>query len=222
MRIPLLATAALMMVPLSVYALENPRPTTKPTTNPLAQINDELLSKHLMQLTGPEDEATRATRRIDACMARASERLAQENDPGRTTQQIQDQIIKDIDELIELSRKQGDRPPSTKPSTKPTEGVAKPTETIGVKPENQNSNKPGPPKIGTGAHNSAAYSARASGSDNSTSSGDIRETATGWGRISNRIRDDIMQSVGDDILDKYYKLTTDYYRAIATRATERR
>lgn len=50
----------------------------------------------------------------------------------------------------------------------------------------------------------------------------MKETADQWGQVSPRLHDAVLEGAGEKVPEKYRKMVQDYYRSLATKATERK
>jgi hypothetical protein len=178
--------------------------------------NDELDKNLLDDKPAAEKEETQAGL-IGDRMARSRQRLAINTDPGKVTQIIQDRILQDFDVLIDQARQQQAElrnPP--KNSQKPQQ-QSKPSDQI-AKAENQGK-KPGQAK--PSANPAQVSSANAPGNAAADLSKEIKESLTEWGQVTPRLRDAQIEGSSETIIEQYRKLTEDYYRSLATKATER-
>jgi hypothetical protein len=155
-------------------------------------------------------------------MARSRQRLALNNDPGKTTQVIQDRILLDLDSLIDQSRKQASAMAAAQPGSQPGQKMQQP------KSGRQVADVQAKGSIKGEAHN------RTSGTNpkpNSVSPGqaginedlskEIKESAAEWGRISPRTRNAVIEGADEQIIEKYRKYVEDYYKGVAVKGTER-
>jgi hypothetical protein len=154
-------------------------------------------------------------------MARSRQRLALNNDPGKTTQIIQDRILLDLDSLIDQSRKQASASAAAQPGSQPGQKMQQP------KSGRQVADVQAKGSIKGEAHN------RTSGTNpkpNSVSPGqaginedlskEIKESAAEWGRISPRTRNAVIEGADEQIIEKYRKYVEDYYKGVAIKGTE--
>ena len=51
---------------------------------------------------------------------------------------------------------------------------------------------------------------------------DLKETAENWGQVSPRLKDAVVEGASEKVPEKYRNLVQDYYRSLATKATERK
>jgi len=175
-------------------------------------------------LTDKDEQATKQvdkeTGQVGDRMARSRQRLALDNDPGKVTQLIQDKILGDLDVLIEQARKQECQPGTGKQKPQMAQGQ-KPREIGNQQAQAQNQgSKPGQRSA---AGRSPAQNSNAAGPPLTSTdvSQDIRSTMKEWGGLTPRQRDAIIEGAGDTIIEKYKPLIDDYYRSLATKATEK-
>ncbi|MBC7784890.1 MAG: hypothetical protein H7144_13715, partial [Burkholderiales bacterium] len=145
-------------------------------------------------------------RLVGTRMARSRQRLAINADPGKVTQEIQGRIIKDMDKLIDQACK------AQSQQTKQGSG-----QMAGKKPDGAQA-----PSQGTSTASSAAKAADAKTNTNSAGAGskpqglkDIRESAAEWGAVTPRMRDAVIESKGETVVEQYRKLIEDYYSALS-------
>lgn len=142
-------------------------------------------------------------------MTRSGVRLSEEQDPGKVTQAVQERILITLDKLVDQARRQQRQASSSSSSSSSQQAKADPNA------------QPGETGNSTGSE-AAAKSEVRPGSKPPEPTGDIRETAKDWGGISQRDRQAIIESSGENILEKYRQLTEEYYRALSNKATENR
>ncbi len=149
-------------------------------------------------------------------MSRSGQRLALRNDPGMTTQEIQKRIIMDLEKMADDARQSSS---SASGQPKPGEGKQpKPGE--GEQADNQGTGKPGKGSM-KGGNTAAAKSTMVAGPGGTGPTTDIRQTAKTWGELTPRMRDAVMEGSSESIIEKYRQLTMDYYRNMASKASER-
>jgi hypothetical protein len=153
-------------------------------------------------------------------MGRSRQRLALNNDPGEVTQVIQGKIIETLDQLIELSRQQ--QMQSQNPQqAKNNQGQKQPSKALGqARLAQQNANQQGKkPGVQTGGQNPAAQSTRNQGEvKDADLSQELRESTKEWGVLTARQREAIIESKGDQVIEKYRGLVEDYYRELSKKA----
>ena len=146
-------------------------------------------------------------------MTRSQVRLGEDQDPGKVTQVVQQKIVDALDRFIDEAKKSQQQQQASSQSESEQEG----------KPDPNSKPKPGDPSPGKpGGQTAAAKSQISPGGNPPSPTGDIRETAKDWGGISQRDRQAIIESAGENIIEKYRTLTEEYYRALSVKATENR
>jgi hypothetical protein len=159
-----------------------------------------------------DDQLAQDMKTVGQRMARSKQRLALDHDPGKTTQLIQERILKNLDHLIELSRQQ-------QAQMKPGKGkggqAQKPQ--VAVKPQEGGESKPNQGKQPAGSEKLSPGQ-----KPNPDTSKDIREQASEWGHLTPRERDAIIEGTNDTIIPKYKRLTEDYYEAMGKKGSEQR
>ena len=150
-------------------------------------------------------------------MARSRQRLAIKNDPGKTTQLIQERILIDLDTLIDQAKKQA-------AACKPGPGKGKPGEQMAkAQADRQVADIKGQQaRNKTSGQNPKQQSVAPgqAGRDQDLSQ-KIEETAAEWGKISPRTRRAVQEGADEQIVEKYRRYVEDYYRGMATRGAER-
>jgi hypothetical protein len=186
-------------------------------------VDNQEIDKSL--LNDKTDEAATAkvdkeTGQIGDRLARIRQRLALDNDPGKVTQLIEKKVLGDLDVLIEEARKQ-EAQGKPDPNQKPQLAQGQQPRQIGNKmnqPSNQGKQGSSSKAGATPANNSNAAGPALSGTDVSQ---DIQSNMKEWGGLTPRQRDAIIEGSGDTVIEKYKPLVDDYYRSLATKATER-
>ena len=166
----------------------------------------------------PGDKTEKEMAKIGDRMARSRQRLALNQDAGKVTQIIQDRIVTDFDGLIAKAKEQQKNAQSKPGSGKP-QGPPKP-QLVKGKPQNEGKNKPGQaaPKPGQ----EAAQDSNAGPPGQQANLGkDIRSTAQDWGATTPRVRDAIIEGANEDVVETYRKLSEDYWRGLAEKASEK-
>jgi hypothetical protein len=152
-------------------------------------------------------------------MARSRQRLALNNDPGRTTQIIQEKIILDIDKLIQQAQKQS-RMAQGSPKPGQGQGMKQPGQGQVKNAGNEGQKQPGQRSTqgATAAAQSSSPGAEARQQDLSSQ---IKQSAAEWGKISPRSRGAVAEGASENPIEKYRQYIDDYYKGVATRGTER-
>jgi hypothetical protein len=184
------------------------------------QIEDQELEKNLLEDKPAEEKAQKDIGLVGDRMARSQQRLASKYDPGTTTQKIQDRIVKNMNDLIEEARQQQQQMASQSQPGKPQQGAPKPGD-ADAQAQNQG-RQPGQQSQPNHASTPASGDkATASAENNADLAKELKETAENWGQISPRLHDAVIEGANEKVPDKYRSLVEDYYRSLATKATEK-
>lgn len=184
-------------------------------------IENQELDDFLKNGKTSDDQLADDVKLVGQRMARSRQRLALDNDPGKTTQAIQDRILKNLDHLIQLARQQeaqarqqpGNRPGQGQQARKPQQG-----QDLGLQNTGKQGNQSKPNRSSNGAQTE-----RGGGTQDNTASGqDIRGKDSEWGSLTPRIRDAIIEGMTDKTIEKYEKLTRDYYESMSKKGSEER
>src|SRR5204862_1726493 len=177
------------------------------------QVENQELDKELLTGEAKAEKTDKQVNRVGDRMARSRQRLALNNDPGKTTQIIQDRILQDMDILIEQARRQM----AQARNAKPQEGDPQQAQS---KPNNQQANNQAAQQQ-PGSTTPAQTSRNTGGVATSAQPGkDLKGDGQEWGQISPRLRDAVMEGANDQMIEEYRKLIEDYKQAVATKATE--
>lgn len=151
-------------------------------------------------------------------MARSRQRLALNNDPGKTTQEIQKRIVEGMDDMIKLSQKQQQQMQQQASKQRQKGQQPKPG-------EQQPGQQPGGPQEANGQQNgqrqengknSAAESVLTEGGDPRLDiSRELKEKLEEWGAITPRARQAVLEGRSEKPVEKYRKLIEDYNKGIA-------
>ena len=191
------------------------------------KIEDQELEKNLLQDKPVEDKAEKDIGLVGDRMARSQQRLQENYDPGKTTQKIQERIVKNMDDLIAMARQQQQqsKPSKGQPGEGEQQGPPKPgdgeaqAQNQGQKPGE--GKQPGDPQPNAGQQAANSDTATAA-NENDAHMKDLKETADQWGAISPRLHDAVLEGAGEKVPEKYRKMVEDYYRSLSTKATERK
>ena len=153
-------------------------------------------------------------------MTRSRVRLA-DKDAGAITQKIQKRLMQSLDALIQKAQQQQAQSSSSSSGSGGKQAKAKPT---GQQP---GGGKDGPgqngKRAGEGTEAARESTLSPGGKPPDAPLGDIRQTARDWGGISARDRQAVIDSSGEDVVEKYRKLVEDYYRSLSEKnSSERR
>ncbi|MGF1632386.1 MAG: hypothetical protein ACFCVE_00925 [Phycisphaerae bacterium] len=173
---------------------------------------DELMGDLLGGGEGNENAQDRKVNLVGDRMARSRQRLALNNDPGKTTQIIQERIVIDIQSLIEQAQQQRQNPQSQQQQMAGQQQQQLDEQQQQAMQQGQPQQQPGQAEAGQEAAQESGQGPAGQAAD---ASADIRETAAEWGSLSPRERQAIIDSRGEEVVEEYRKLIEDYYRALA-------
>src|SRR6266850_333948 len=202
----------------------DPEPDPKdrlPEEASTAQIENQELDEWLRGAKTSDDQLTDDVKMVGQRMGRSRQRLALDHDPGKTTQAIQDRIINNLDNLIQLARQQ-----QAQAMAKPGKGQRpqqgrQPKPDSGAKADNQGKQQ-GQPNPNRGQNPAQTERQGGTGDNTADTSKDIMEKAAEWGALTERERQAIIQGTHEKIIEKYKKLTDDYYEMISKKGSEQR
>jgi hypothetical protein len=183
---------------------------------------DAIDNQEMMQdlLHGDGAAAEEATKNdlslVGQRMGRSHQRLANDKDPGKVTQEIQSRILKNLDALIDQARKQEAESKSQSSPQQPQQAQAQPQPTSAQAHNNDNKGQ-----SHNAGHTPAAYSAN--GHDvntDGTPTTDITQSLKEWGDISPRQRAAIIEAGSEKPLQKFKEFIDEYYQAVGNRQAQ--
>ncbi len=166
---------------------------------------------------GAEKKIEQDFKLVGTRMARARQRLALNRDPGAVTQEIQKRILLDLDELIEMARQNAQQQQQASSSSSSQSQQAQQDQ---QQANNQGANQPAQNNSASSSPDGATQT-HAAGAGSKAGGTDIRESAAEWGNITPRVRDAVIESKGEAVVEQYRKLIEDYYEALSTKGTKR-
>jgi hypothetical protein len=201
----------------------DPEPDPKdklPEEASTAQIEDQELDEWLRGAKTGDDQLTDDVKLVGQRMGRSRQRLALDHDPGKTTQAIQDRIIQNMDHLIKLAQQQQAQQQQRPGQQQGQQQAQKPRPNPGAQAMNQG--RPNQPRPNQSANPATNERVGGAGDNTADTSKDIMEKAAEWGRLTERERQAIIQGTNEKIIQKYKKLTDDYYEMISKKGSEQR
>lgn len=150
---------------------------------------------------------------IGTRMARSRQRLAINTDAGRVTQEIQKRILDDLDELIDVARKNAQQQQSS--SSSMAQGGQPPKPGDQQAAGNQGQNRPGQANQPSQANQGATDQNSAGAGSKARDLKELAETASEWGAVTPRVRQAVIDSRGESIVEQYRKIIEDYYGALS-------
>jgi hypothetical protein len=181
------------------------------------KIQDDELEKQLLQDNPNADKATKEINLVGDRMARSQTRLSDDTDPGKTTQKIQERIVVDMDQLITMAQQQ-QQMQRQRQQGKPEQGPPQPQQGD-QQAQNQGNQQPQPNPAQQAAKDDQVSAAN---ENDARFKNDLKETAENWGQVSPRLHDAVVEGASEKVPEKYRSLVQDYYRSLATKATERK
>ena len=202
----------------------DPEPDPKdklPEEATTAQIENQELDEWLRGAKTSDDQLTDDVKMVGQRMGRSRQRLALDHDPGKTTQAIQDRILQNLENLIQLARQQQAQAMARQGKGQRPQQGQQPRPDTGVRADNQGrqQGQPNPNRC-----QNPAQTERMGGTGDNTAdtTKDIMEKAAEWGGLTARERQAIVQGMNEKIIEKYKKLTDDYYEMISKKGSEQR
>lgn len=171
--------------------------------DPQDDAHDDLAEKLIRQSTGRADRGVMDW--IQRLMERSAGALSSDFDPGDQTQATQRKIISKLDDAIAAAQRNRSRSNSSGQQS----GDKRKS-----KPQSKKQTKP---QDGS-ATGQASTSTTGGGSADDTRLGDdprFKESRRGWGHLPARDRDEVLQGIGESVLEKYRTLIDRYFRALA-------
>lgn len=151
-------------------------------------------------------------------MSQAADQLDQQHDAGLTTQRVQRSILSRLDQVIAAAEQQASKSKGGKPSQqKKQESGSKQNAS---QQQQKQQGKPGQ-KPGQGQPHGTESNPNAGlppGVQATTQGGPLEEHRAEWGNLPPRLRDELIQGIGDKFSPIYRKMTEDYYRRLAEEA----
>ena len=177
------------------------------------QVEDRELLDELLGKQGVDAN----TQRIGDRMARSRQRLALSEDPGKTTQIIQERIVIDIDGLIQQSRQQQQQQQA---NARQQQQRRQRQEQQDAQAQNQGENQQGQqPQPGTEAAQASRDTSPGGAVD---ASAELRQTMAEWGQLTPRQRAAILESKDEQGIARYRSLIEQYWKSLNQRRTEDR
>ncbi len=171
---------------------------------PQDQEQEDLSERLIRQAVGEEAVGLMGT--IMNLMSQAAGSLKGDFDPGEHTQNVQRQIIEKMDEAIAAAQRRRSRS-SSQPQQ--TSDKRRAEQQADQQREDQQSGDATTPS------DQAAAGREPDRAKQSTAAGRLREFRRGWGNLPQRDRDEVLQGIDEDSLEKYRRQIESYFRALA-------
>jgi hypothetical protein len=181
------------------------------------QVENQELENQLLNDTQMDEKNEKKVNLVGDRMARVRQRLALNDDPGKTTQIIEDRIVTDLDILIDQARRQQAQTRNSPPKPGQQQQQQQQQQPSDAQAQNQ-----GQQQQNNRANNPAQQSTLKPGQDGTAdTTTSIRESMQEWGGVTPRTRAAVIEGGGETIIEPYKKLIDDYYKSLATKASER-
>ena len=164
------------------------------------------------QARAPATEAADAFQKAIAEMAQAADRLRVRQDPGITTQRIQESVLSHLDAAIEAAKKQQQQQQQQAGSSQQQQQQQQ----TGSK-QNQQQQQQQQANQATQANPGQFSPGQAT---DPRLGGAIEETRVEWGSLPQRLRDELEQGLGEKFSPIYQKLTEAFYKRLAEEGKE--
>ncbi len=181
----------------------------KPPVDPPPKPDD--LSERLIRKALQDEDKDLMTDLV-RLMGESARRIEIDFDPGPQTQAVQQRVQEKLEDAIKLAasrqrmRKQTPTPTDPDKRRMPTNPKRQPRSAS--KPQSAEPQEPGPPAAGTRTDVSAATDALPT---------DLKDVRRTWGNLPRRERDEVIQGVGEEFLERYRLWIERYYRALQER-----
>lgn len=231
---PILAFSAIALCAASLRAAPEPPPKEPPAppaaANPLPDLDDLLNIPRESRPAPKPDPAAPGSPPADAdpmkaelerrlsgrqveenflqavtMMSDAAKRLGGAGDAGLTTQRVQDEIVRRLDQVIEAARANQQQQSKSKSSSsqQQQQQQQRPTPQQQAKQQNQPGKDDNQGEVNPPAPQSGKVKEL------------IESSAASWGALPQRVRDALLQGSGDRFSSLYQALTEEYYRRLA-------
>lgn len=141
-------------------------------------------------------------------MGEVDDRLSSDFDPGRETQAQQAKILDALDDLIKSAR-----PSKSKGGGGQDDGQndrrQNPKDAQRAEDQSKNKGRPGGDVAGE------TEASKVTPADAEVEGGRFRESRRGWGHLPSRDREEVLQGIQDEVVERYRQMIDDYYRALA-------
>lgn len=177
--------------------------------------NPNELDNLLLSDTAAVSKIQQNLKSVGTRMARSRQRLAINHDPGKVTQEIQNRILNNLDLLIEQARQS--QQSSSQQSSSQQASNSQQKQSQQKQAQNQGQNQPGG---GDDASKSTEGATQAHATAAGTKPRDLKEIAekaSEWGHITPRMRDAVIESKSETLIESYRRLIEDYYEGLSTR-----
>ncbi len=187
---------------LSAGAAYSDPPSSPPDAD---ERRDDDLSKRLIRKATTGTDADIMSQ-VTSLMSEAERRLVRDLDPGPQTQAAQEHVLQRLDDAIKMALQQR----STSRSRQVYKGERR------ALPEEPSDERDG--KKGTGAEGGVdpgeSVDAGSEPGSEQRRRGPFREARRGWGHLPQRDRDELLQGIEEEFIERYRSQIEQYYRAL--------
>src|SRR3989440_222074 len=146
---------------------------------------------------------------------RTQSRGRDDNDPARTTKKTKEGTVMKMTDLMGMAQQQKQIQRQRKPG-KPEQAPPQPQQGD-AQAQNQGQQQPQPNPAAQAAQTDQASAAN---ENDAQFRNNLKETAENWGQVSPRLHDAVGEGASEKVPEKYRSRVQDYYRSLATKATE--
>jgi len=163
------------------------------------------LSKRLIHKTTTGTDAD-IMGEVASLMFDAQNRLVRELDAGSQTQAVQERILQRLDNAIQIALHQRSRSPSRQASKGERREMSEKPQDSESRSEKEGGDNVTDPGESTGAGPDTESTPR--------ERGPFREWRRGWGHLPQRDRDELLQGIEEEFIERYRRQIEQYYRAL--------
>jgi len=140
-------------------------------------------------------------------MDRVAKRIAKDNDLSLTTQRLQEDILRKLDQVIESANKNNSKGGGGSSSSSQSSS--------GANQNQPNQQQQQQPTSGSTPSSTSGDSPMPPGSSQANPGDEIAPDGVHWGALPSRIRDALSQGISDRYSELYRSITEQYYKALA-------
>jgi hypothetical protein len=197
----ILAIAVAVCAAVSLLASESGSSKPGPTEpSPTEDLGEKLIRK---AVRGEDEDIMSSILRL---MAESAEKLEIEFDAGYSTQQIQEQVLAKLDEAIQASAA---RTRAVTRSARPARSDKRTSRGV-----ERSGGRPGPTPPGQDSECSAPPGGAPVSGSGEPPAGQFREPRRSWGQLPMREREEVLQGINEESLERYRAWIEKYFRAL--------
>jgi hypothetical protein len=178
-----------------------------PPSPPQPEGSDEKLGERLIRKAVTDSDEDLMDTVINL-MSDAAHRLEIDFDAGEQTQTVQHEILDRLNDAIKVAALQ--RRPRRQPAPSSASDKRRMSKNKQRKSDSKSTSE------GGDGQSTASNTAQAEGgeADRKSLTGDLRELRRAWGHLPMREREEIIQGIGESVLERYREWVERYYRAL--------